>query len=267
MMWTDLAEADAGHRAAGFGQAAQRVPALAVEGVGAVVRRAVLLEEAAEGVKPVAERGDAHVVGPARQRRQLLPPVGARVVGVVVGAVDALLGVAADEMDAAAELRRPGHLRARDRERRQRPPGALVRGAGRRAVEDGLRAVQVRKVRAPGLAQALELPGMVRVGVALRESRAGGEGDAPGEQMATVQRHVHLPSDLLAAMRRRRITRRHRATNAQPAAALSSRGSRPPPKARAPGCRGRGTRPRPARQPGRSLPGRRGRPLRPRPRR
>jgi hypothetical protein len=112
MMCTTFAEGDAGHGAARFGQAAQRVPALAVEGVGAVVRRAVLLEEAAEGVEPPVERGDAHVVGPARQRRQLLPPVDARVVGVVVGAVDALLGVAADEVDAAAELRRPGHLGA-----------------------------------------------------------------------------------------------------------------------------------------------------------
>ena len=105
------------------------MPALAVEGEDAVVRRAVLLDEAAEGVEPVAERRHADVVGSARQLRQLLPAVGAGVVGVVVGPVDALLGIAADEVDAAAVLGRPGHLGARDGQRRARPPGPWRGGA------------------------------------------------------------------------------------------------------------------------------------------
>jgi len=153
-----VAERDARNRAAGFGQTPQRVPAFAVEREGAVVRRAVLLEEAPEGVEPVPQRRHPDVVRSPRQLRKGGPGVRGGVVGVVIGSVDPLLGVAADEMHAAAILGRPCHLGARDGQRRPRFPPARHAPRRRGALRHRMLLVQLRKADAPGRVQALELP-------------------------------------------------------------------------------------------------------------
>jgi len=133
------------------------VPAFAVEREGAVVRRAVLLEEAPEGVEPVPQRRHPDVVGSARQLRKGRPGVRGGVVGVVIGAVDPLLGVAADEMHAAAILGRPCQLGARDRQGCARLPPALHAAGRGGALRHRMLLVQLRQADAPGRVQALEL--------------------------------------------------------------------------------------------------------------
>jgi len=90
---------------------------------------------------------------------------------VVVGPVDTLFGIAADQVHATAVFHRPGHFRARDGQRRQRPPAALLRGARGRAVGHRMGVVQVRQVDPPWLREAFELAAVMRMGVALRERR------------------------------------------------------------------------------------------------
>lgn len=84
----------------------------AVEGEHAIMRRPVLLGKATERVKPLAVAGDADMVRATRQFSQRLPLVGLRIVGVMIGAVDALFGVAADEMHSAAIFGSPSHFGA-----------------------------------------------------------------------------------------------------------------------------------------------------------
>jgi hypothetical protein len=126
-----------------------------------VVRHAVLFDEAAEGIEPLAERGHAHVVGAARQLRQFFPAVSGGVVGMVIGLVDTLFGIPTHHVHAIAVGHRPRHLGARNGKRRARPPLALHLGARRRAVAHRLLRVQFRQVDSPGLVQAFELPAVV----------------------------------------------------------------------------------------------------------
>ena len=149
-----------------------------------VVRRAVLLDEAAERVQPIAGGGHAHVVGAARQLRQLVPAIGGRVVGVVIGLVDALLGIAADQVHAVAFVGDgPGHLGARDRQRRARGPAACCAAFGGGAVGDGLLGVQCREVDAAGLVEAFELAGVVLV--LLLRSNESGSGQETGNKLSS----------------------------------------------------------------------------------
>ena len=190
--WMRLAERDAGHRAAGLGQAADARPLVAVEGETLVVRRAVLFDEAAEGIQAFAERGHADMVGAARQLRQFFPLVGCGVVGMVVGLVDALLGIAADQMHAVAIGHRPGHLGARNRQRRAWPPVALHGGARRRAVGHRLLRVHLGQVDATRLVQPLELALLMVVRLRACQRRYGNRrrgGEQVSEEAAAGQGH------------------------------------------------------------------------------
>ena len=63
------------------------------------------------------------------------PAVGGLVVGMVIGAVDPLLAVAADHMHPVVQRGGPGHLAARQRQRRLRHPATLLGRGRRRRVE------------------------------------------------------------------------------------------------------------------------------------
>ena len=118
-----IAQGHTGDGAAGSRQAPEGMPARTVKSEGSIVRHAVLLCEAAEGIEPVAPRGSSVIVS----------HVCGRIIGVMVGPIDPLFGIAADQMDAPSILRCPGHLRARDRQRgalARHCPFAAAEGAG-----------------------------------------------------------------------------------------------------------------------------------------
>ncbi len=118
----------------------------AIEHEGLVMGRAVLLQEAAKGIDPVIQRGDADMIGPARQLRQFLPAIAHGVIGMVIGLVDALFGIAADEVHAAAILNGPGHFRAGQGQGRQRLPLPLLAGFRGRAFGHGMLEMQLSGV-------------------------------------------------------------------------------------------------------------------------
>jgi hypothetical protein len=92
---------------------------------------------------------------------------------MVIGPVDALFGIPADQVHAVAVGHRPGHFRARDRQRRARLPAALHGGSRRRAVGDGLLGVDLGQVDSTRLIQALELALVVPVMLRANETRQG----------------------------------------------------------------------------------------------
>ncbi len=72
---------------------------------------------------------------------------------MVIGAVDALLAVAAGHVHAAGVLRGPGHFAARQRQRRPRDPLARILGLRSRAVVDALLDREFGQALAARLAQ------------------------------------------------------------------------------------------------------------------
>jgi hypothetical protein len=101
---------------------------------------------------------------------------------MVVGPVDPLLAVAANEVQPAAELGSPGHLAAWERQRRPLDPAAGVRRPGGGRVEHALLVRDLRQRDAAGLTQGL-VGGVVLV-AGLGDSRDGEGGEAPGEKGA-----------------------------------------------------------------------------------
>ena len=120
-------------------QRCDRVPAIRgdIVGEGLVVGRGVLQQETAERIDAAAIRCDRDVVGAARQRRARQPRLGGGIEDMIEGAIDPALAVAADDVEAVAERGRPGHLAARQRQRRPRFPAAL-RALRRGTVGDAL---------------------------------------------------------------------------------------------------------------------------------
>ncbi len=173
------------------------LPLFAVEGKALVVRRAVLFHETAEGIQPIAQRGHADMVRPARQLRQFLPGVDAWVVCVVVGPVDPLLGIAAHQMHPAAVRHRPGHLGARNRQRRPRAPAARFGSAWRRTVGDGLLGVQFGQIDAARLVQPLELTLVMAMGLGAHPPGQGQCGRSGGEDRAAGQHAGGLSTGIL----------------------------------------------------------------------
>ena len=165
--------------------------ALEVEGEAFVVRLAVLLDEAADGVERVVEHRDADVIGALGQRRGIDPAIAGGIVDLVVGPVDALLAVAADEVHAVGVRHGPGHLAARQRQRRLGHPAPGVGGLRRRAVEHVLGSGGLGDVDAAGLLQALVESAMMRVagllGARLRRRLQCDEGGSTGDKTAAVQ--------------------------------------------------------------------------------
>ena len=89
------------------------------------IRIAVLFDETAERVNPAGIRHDGDVVGAARQWRGVEPPVVLRIVNMVIGAVDASLAIAADDMHSPRPGRSPRHFTSRQRQSRLGGPAAL----------------------------------------------------------------------------------------------------------------------------------------------
>ena len=136
------------------------------------------------------------MVRPARQGRGLDPAVGRPVIHVMIGPIDALLAVAADEMHPPCMLDGPGHLAARKRQRRALDPAARVCGLWRGGVVDALLFGERRKPNAPGLAQGFVEPAVVLM-AALPGGGAGHEGKSAGdEETAMENRHGVFPLPL-----------------------------------------------------------------------
>ena len=186
-------ERDAGHGAAGFGQAANLRPFRAVEMKHLVMRGAVLLDEAAECEDALIGAGavgrEADMVCAARQGGEFLPFVRAGVIGMVIRLVDALFGIAAAEVHPALIGHGPGHFRARNGQRGARAPASLLRGPGCGALGHGVLEMERGRVDPPRLVQALELPGMMRMRV-LREGRRCRNGGQGGEEGAACEHGV-----------------------------------------------------------------------------
>ncbi|CAA9362482.1 MAG: hypothetical protein AVDCRST_MAG90-3111 [uncultured Microvirga sp.] len=187
------------HAGNGAGRARQRgdlLPAASrgVEGETERVRPPILVEVAADRIKPAVEHRDADMVCSARQRRGLEPAIAGRVIDLMVGPVDALLAIAADEVELAVALRRPRHLRPRQRQCGARGPAARIRGLGGGAVIDALLLGDFWQADAAGLAQALV--GALVMGMGgLSDRRGRDDGKTARDEEAAMQ---HGPISLTA---------------------------------------------------------------------
>jgi hypothetical protein len=109
----------------------------------------------ADGVELAVQHRDADMVRAARQRQRVGPTVCRRVVDLMVGPVHALFAVSADKVHSRIHHGRPGHLAARQRQRRTRDPTPLVLRFRCGAVDIALRRGGVWDVDPPGLLQPL----------------------------------------------------------------------------------------------------------------
>ena len=199
----DPVERDARDRSARRGQRGNAAPRVGSrvphEALG--VGPPVLLDEAADRVELAVEEHYADVVRAAGQRRRDGPAVDRRVVDLVVGPVDALLAVAAGQVHPVGKRGRPGHLAARQRQRRARDPAPRRRGLRRHAVEDVLLRGELGLVDAPRLLQAFVEAAVRGVVGRLREctqrrqddQRTGDEG-AAARIHGMARRPVERPS-------------------------------------------------------------------------
>jgi hypothetical protein len=106
-------------RAARTGQRRNRRPSIRsrIIDIGIMVGVAVLLDETTQGIDAAGADRDRHMIGAARQRRRVEPPIRGGIVDMVIGAIDPPLAIPADNVHAIVQNRGPGHFAARNRQR------------------------------------------------------------------------------------------------------------------------------------------------------